>query len=354
MWHRKPAPEAFGVGLSIRIANTGMLRNFRKNPYYWLKRRGIFFRALAHIYRWIDFDRRLSDFIADPYVVLDNFIPPIFCSRVQSKSLVSIIIPVFNAAETIERCINSLLSQTHTNIQILVIDDASCDGSYEMVKGLALRDSRIFLFRNTRNLGVAAARNIGLYYAGGEYVSFQDADDFSAIDKIERQAAALDVNQERIIVTCNYVRLSENGERITLNGRRVRKSLVSAMFRREPVMRNVGFFRPLRVSEDTDYFRRIVSAFGRESELYLFRTLYFAQLRVGGLFLSSVDWRMESDVDYIYSPSSEVVANINGINSIAEEGDDAPVGLFWSIDVNSAAQICTDTCDSREIIESQI
>lgn len=89
---------------------------------------------------------------------------------------VSIIVPVYNAEEYIERCLNSLLAQTYTNTEIIIIDDGSVDGSPRICDNYAGSHDRIRIIR-TANGGVSAARNRGISEAGGEYLTFVDADD---------------------------------------------------------------------------------------------------------------------------------------------------------------------------------
>lgn len=90
---------------------------------------------------------------------------------------ISIIIPIFNCSEYIERCVNSLINQTYENIEILLIDDGSTDNSYLVCLGLAKRDSRIRLFQQ-KNRGVSSARNYGISKSTGEYIAFVDSDDW--------------------------------------------------------------------------------------------------------------------------------------------------------------------------------
>jgi len=87
--------------------------------------------------------------------------------------LISIIIPCYNAEDTISRAINSALSQTYSNIEIIVIDDGSTDNSLEVIKGFG---EEIF-WQNVTNRGGGSARNIGIGVANGDFVQFLDADD---------------------------------------------------------------------------------------------------------------------------------------------------------------------------------
>lgn len=99
---------------------------------------------------------------------------------------VSVVVPVYNCAAYIKRCVQSLQNQTFTDLEILLVDDGSTDDSGTICDTLALADPRIRVFHG-KNQGVSAARNIGILQARGEYIAFSDADDFSEPDKIEIQ-----------------------------------------------------------------------------------------------------------------------------------------------------------------------
>ena len=88
----------------------------------------------------------------------------------------SIIVPVFNAAEFLPRCIDSILCQKFSNLELLLVDDGSTDGSHELCDRLAEKDSRIRVFHK-KNGGVSSARNLGLKNAEGEWICFVDSDD---------------------------------------------------------------------------------------------------------------------------------------------------------------------------------
>ena len=90
---------------------------------------------------------------------------------------VSVIIPVYNVEPYITDCLESVRRQTLKDIEILCVNDASTDGSFEIVKKLAADDQRIQCFENSRNLGLASTRNYGLELARGQYVYFLDSDD---------------------------------------------------------------------------------------------------------------------------------------------------------------------------------
>ena len=100
------------------------------------------------------------------------------------QSNVSIIIPVFNAVPWLRGCLDSVCAQTHQQLEILLVDDGSTDGSGAICEEYARADSRIRVIRQ-ENCGVSAARNAGLATASGEWITFVDADDRIEADTIE-------------------------------------------------------------------------------------------------------------------------------------------------------------------------
>lgn len=90
--------------------------------------------------------------------------------------MVSVIIPAFNAENTIRRCIDSLLVQTYSDFEIIAVNDGSCDSTESLIISLAEEDGRIRLV-NQKNGGVSAARNKGIEESTGEFLCFVDSDD---------------------------------------------------------------------------------------------------------------------------------------------------------------------------------
>ena len=106
--------------------------------------------------------------------------------------MVSVIIPAYNRAKTIERSINSVLHQTYGDIEVIVVDDCSDDDLKTVLS--SIRDERIRYYRLDTRSGACAARNRGIQEARGEYIAFQDSDDEWVENKLEIQLDALDRN----------------------------------------------------------------------------------------------------------------------------------------------------------------
>ena len=100
---------------------------------------------------------------------------------------VSIITPLFNSRKTIKETFNSVLFQSFTKWEWIVVDDCSTDGSFDYIYELAKGDSRINIFKTSKNSGTASARNIGLKHASGRYITFLDSDDLLDPNYLECQ-----------------------------------------------------------------------------------------------------------------------------------------------------------------------
>ena len=101
------------------------------------------------------------------------------------EALISVIVPVHNEEKSITRCLNSILSQSHVNMEIIVIDDGSIDATVHKIKSIS--DDRLICIELGENLGVAAARNVGIQRAQGQYIAFCDADDYWLPEKLQTQ-----------------------------------------------------------------------------------------------------------------------------------------------------------------------
>ena len=126
--------------------------------------------------------------------------------------MVSIIVPIFNTCKYLNRCVDSLIKQNYSDIECILVDDGSIDGSSELSDEYASQDSRIKVIHQT-NKGLSAARNAGLEVATGDYVAFVDSDDFVSEDYIEKLVKRAD-RENADIVICNYKFVDDNGSDI--------------------------------------------------------------------------------------------------------------------------------------------
>jgi glycosyltransferase EpsE len=126
---------------------------------------------------------------------------------------ISVIIPAYNAARTLDDCIESIERQTWADWEIVACDDASTDDTWEILKRWSKRDARITILRNGANRRAAAARNRCLELATGEYIALQDADDFSSPGRLARQLKFLETHREYAFVGAVMACFDEGGVR---------------------------------------------------------------------------------------------------------------------------------------------
>lgn len=120
----------------------------------------------------------------------------------KDKPLVSVVIPTYNRINTLPTSINSVLNQTYDNLEIIVMDDGSEDGTEEYVKSIA--DKRVRYIKSSVNMGPSAARNKGAELAEGEYLAFQDSDDEWMPDKLEKQMELMLNDEGLALVYCEF------------------------------------------------------------------------------------------------------------------------------------------------------
>jgi glycosyltransferase involved in cell wall biosynthesis len=218
---------------------------------------------------------------------------------------VSVVIPCYNAARTIGECIASAAAQTLTNIEIIVVDDGSTDGSSETIRAMATEDRRIIFLRQ-ENRGPGAARNLGISRARGRYVAFLDADDawkppklavqIAAMEKIGVVMSGLRINQRRSVESRPYARNLFSNRFVTS----------SVMVRRTELTGGLRFAEHKKFSEDFYLWQKIIAR-------YPAATIHDDSLmrRVGfGDTLSAKFWRMEmGELDTLSTLRKERIAD---------------------------------------------
>jgi glycosyltransferase involved in cell wall biosynthesis len=179
---------------------------------------------------------------------------------------ISVIMPVYNAGETVGYALHGLLAQTWPNIEILVIDDASSDDTCARVNEIAVSDSRVVLLRRNENQGAYAARNKGLKHAQGEFIANHDADDWSHPQRLERMMAPLLEDDTRMASMAHWVRTTES---LHFMRWRMKRSLilpsVSTLVFRRSVVACLGGWDEVRVEADSEFLGRIRRYWGKNA-----------------------------------------------------------------------------------------
>lgn len=166
-----------------------------------------------------------------------------------ARPLVSVVVPTFGRPEFLREAVESVLGQTYSHLELLVIDDCSP----QPVALDDVRDDRLRVVRHPRNLGPGAARNTGLAHARGEFVVFLDDDDRLLPDRVERGVAEIG-DAWFHAVRCNLNDLRYDGDLRSSFTHRQFPSVLQVMARRSDV---VQFDPTLRVAEDIDWWLRM-------------------------------------------------------------------------------------------------
>lgn len=128
------------------------------------------------------------------------------------QPLITVVMPNYNGRRFVEQAIDSVLNQTYSNFELLVVDDCSKDDSLQLIQQKAQSDDRIRVIALEHNAGVANARNVGIKEAKGEFIALLDNDDLWTEDKLERQLALAQKGAD--IVYCSYDFIDEQNNSI--------------------------------------------------------------------------------------------------------------------------------------------
>lgn len=190
-------------------------------------------------------------------------------ANIHDSQLVSVLMPVWNAERTIGYAIRSILSQTWRNIELLVVDDASHDGSWKIIQQLAKSDNRIRAFRNANNVGPYVSKNIALSQSRGDWITGHDADDWAHPERLERQVQfCREINSAACM--SGMLRMAEDGRLVRINKASgffydgaCRSAFVSLMVHAQFLHDRLGFWDSVRVGGDSEFLRRIEHLIGK-------------------------------------------------------------------------------------------
>jgi O-antigen biosynthesis protein len=181
---------------------------------------------------------------------------------VEAPQRVSVVVTAYRPDQGLLTAVRSLLAQTWRNVEVVIVDDASPPEYDAVLERAVALGGRIRLVRLSANAGTYAARNAGLDACGGEFVTFQDSDDWSHPRRLERQVRPLLATPELVATTSDGLSVTD---RLLISRPGVRSGRFnpsSLLFRRDPVLRRVGYFDVVRKAGDSEYIGRIGAAFG--------------------------------------------------------------------------------------------
>lgn len=180
---------------------------------------------------------------------------------------VSVLIPVYNVQSFIEEAVNSILENSYRNIEIIIINDASNDGTFEILDRIKTKESRVKVITNRTNIGISKSLNKGLAASLGDYILRMDGDDISHKDRIVRKVNYLENNPDISIVGCSTLSIDTSGNiigmrRFTSNQNVIRKTkyLASPLSHiwlcKAEVYKKLNGYRDLDGVEDYDFLLR--------------------------------------------------------------------------------------------------
>ena len=177
-------------------------------------------------------------------------------TQTPNNPFITIIIPVYNAKKYLRDCIESVFSQTYHNLEIILVDDGSTDGSEKLVDDYAKTDKRIKAIHQ-KNMGLSGARNTGLKHATGKYVTFVDSDDRIDINMIEGLYNAL-TDSDANIAVCSFKEIYPNGKTKYFN-KNYPKQVFTAKSALSNMLQENGFMVSTTMKLfPTNYFKDIV------------------------------------------------------------------------------------------------
>jgi len=203
----------------------------------------------------------------------------------------SIIIPLYNAENTILRCIKSVTGQTFKDIEIIVVDDCSNDGSLSIVQNI--NDDRIIIIKNEKNMGTGASRNIGMEASSGSYIGFLDNDDYVDIDYFKKMTDKIIKENADVCAALRIVNHTKEKHYAHLVSPKDLREVVfidrtapwTKIFKKEFLIRNNIKFGTTR---GEDIFPAFLSAYLANKITYIENSSYHCTIREGSISHSKI------------------------------------------------------------------
>jgi predicted O-methyltransferase YrrM len=237
--------------------------------------------------------------------------------------LISVIMPAYNAEATLRHAAQSILDQTWRNLQLIIVDDCSADATWDIAQQIAAQDSRVLALRNAVNVGPYVSKNLALRLAKGDYITGQDADDWSHPQRLERDIEPILSSDGLLLaVLSDMVRMSPEGE--------------FSWFSRVGPFSKDGACRVASISLliDAGYLREVLGGwdsvrFGADSELIARAEKVmgeqFRRMRHIGMFCLDLDTNLTNNPEF-------GVSKTNGVSPTRKQFKEAFVQ--WHADLN--------------------
>ena len=190
----------------------------------------------------------------------------------QKSPKISTLMSVYNGSDYLKESIESILSQTFSDFEFIIINDCSTDNTGEILTEYAQKDDRIKLFNNEENIGLTKSLNKGLKIAQGEYIARQDADDVSLPQRFEKLVAVLDKDPETVLVSCDIEVINSEGAFVSKEKRSCDPQWLpwylmfynhigghsQVIFRAKTAKELGGYSEAYRYSQDYEFWCRLV------------------------------------------------------------------------------------------------
>lgn len=177
--------------------------------------------------------------------------------------LVTVVMSAYMAADTIGYALGAILAQSHRNLEVLVCDDNSPDGTLAAAQAIAAGDPRVKVFRSKGNQGPYNIRNEMIAQARGEYVTFADADDIALPERIAVQLAAIRAEGEaKVASKCRWIRLRPDGQTVFFGDGLAQRPCLNSLMVSRQVFARIGPFVPVMFGGDTVFYERLRAVFG--------------------------------------------------------------------------------------------
>lgn len=191
-------------------------------------------------------------------------------SATEEGPMVSILMAAWNSEKTIRSAAESILKQTWRNLELIIVDDASDDATWDILQDIAASDPRVKVFRNIKNVGPYISKNIALAYSKGDYITGQDSDDWSHPQRIEKQALYLEATKQ-VACLSGMLRVRYDGKVVSVNkiGPNTRDGVcraafISMMACKQFIQDRIGFWDNVRFGGDSELIKRIEKITGRD------------------------------------------------------------------------------------------
>ena len=198
------------------------------------------------------------------------------CSFSEDSRLVTVIMTAHKVNPMMDKAVESILNQTHKNIELLIIDDASKKEDVQIYKKYVEMDSRVRIVRQEVNSGTYAGRNRGISEALGDYISFIDSDDWQHPQKLEFALKRLDSQEDSIATLESYIRLSPSGRLAKVGSWFARKALMCVTWKTSVLRDELGGFDEVRVSADSELLERAEIRYGKSTLIHVPIPTYIA------------------------------------------------------------------------------